>query len=483
LSDLIDQLESAQRSRDLDRVALAAESAKSNDLRDSQSEQALQDNETQDTARAEQALAQIRERFPAYATLANPGAAALTDTQSTLGSDEALVVFIVGRDASYAMLVRPQGFSAVPVAIGEDTLAGDIVQLRKAFAPAGGQLPEFDLNVANQLYQALIAPMGNRLDGVNHLIVIPGTVLSNLPLGTLVMAPASAGDYRHAQWLVQRFALSEAPSVRAFVTLKQEAAASTRASRPFLGVGAPPFQGAGGLAGERALQALTEICNGAGPISPDLLRALPPLPDTAREVRDVGAHIGGTSAEILLGSQASERNVLAQPLDQFAVLYFATHGILPGELRCALQPALALAPPTETVVDVADDGLLQASQIASLKLNADLVVLSACNTAASKDGLGGGALEGLSDAFFFAGAHAVMASHWEVSSTATETLMTSIFDPSSRRLGLAGALRKAQLEMLERSETSHPFYWASFTIIGDTAAYDRGTPLLQAGNN
>lgn len=466
LADLVAQLQEAQHSRDLAHVALAAEYAKPDEEQNSDREDALEQNEKDASANADALLVKVRQTDPSYADLVDPSALDLASAQERLGSDEALVSFVFGGDTGYAFVIRPHSFHAIPLTIGGDALASMVADLRQAFVPAAGRLPEFDLKEANALYNALIAPLP--LDGVEHLIVVPGVVLSNLPLATLVTQEARSGDYQHAAWLVDRFALSEVPSLRAFVTLKEENAQSRRAPRPFLGLGAPPFQGAGGAAGQKALISLTASCREAGPISADLLRALPPLPDTAREVRDVGALLGDGDADVLLGAQASEPGLRAQALDQFRVLYFATHGILPGELHCDTEPALALAPPSGPVTSTTGDGLLQASEISELKLNADLVVLSACNTAESSDGQGGSALEGLSDSFFAAGARAVMASHWEVSSSATEALMTDVFEPANRARGLAAALRQAELDMIARGATSHPFYWASFTIIGDS---------------
>ncbi len=144
---------------------------------------------------------------------------------------------------SFAMVIRPHGFSAVPLAIGEDTLASDVDDLREAFVPVGGRPAEFDLKSAYQLYRALLAPLADRLTGVDHLIVVPGPVLANLPLATLVTDSPIGGDYLHAAWLVRRFALSEVPSLLAFVTLKQESAVSRIATRPFLGLGDSAFPG------------------------------------------------------------------------------------------------------------------------------------------------------------------------------------------------------------------------------------------------
>ena len=157
--------------------------------------------------------------------------------------------------------------------------------------------------------------------------------------------------------------------------------------------------------------------------------------------------LGGGGDAVLLGADATERNLRAQPLDQYRVLYFATHGLLPGELHCQAEPGLVLSPPATPARSTDEDGLLEASEIAGLKLNADLVVLSACNTAASGGSFGGEALAGLADAFFDAGARAVLASHWEVPSLATVKLMTGLFagrargEPGLRRRCASRSLR------------------------------------------
>lgn len=481
LSDLIAQEQTAERNRDLARVQLAAEYAKSDQERSHELEQSLEANAKLASANADGLMVKVRQSFPQYAGLADPGAAELAAAQAQLAPDEALVSFVFGQSSSYALVVRAHAFEAVPLAIGADALGADVSDLRRAFVPALGRLPEFDLKNSYALYQSLIAPL--HLDGVAHLVVVPGPVLSSLPLSLLVTEPAAAHDYQHAAWLIRKYALSEAPSARAFVSLASESAHHAPTPRPFLGLGAPSFTGANGPAGAKALADLTASCRTEGPISADLLRALSPLPGSAHEVQTVGARIGGSGADILLGPQATEASFRSQPLDQFAVVYFATHGVLPGELHCEGEPALALSPPASPASSTATDGLLQASEIAQLKLNADLVVLSACNTAESPDGLGGGALQGLSDSFFAAGARAVLASHWEVPSNATETLMIGVFDPANRAQGLAEGLRRSQLALIGKPATAHPFYWAAFSIIGNgEGGFARTAQLTTAGH-
>jgi CHAT domain-containing protein len=189
----------------------------------------------------------------------------------------------------------------------------------------------------------------------------------------------------------------------------------------------------------------------------------------------VGASFGAQPGSILLGAAATESAVRGQKLGDYRVLYFATHGMLPGELHCQAEPGLVLTPGAGSA---ANDGLLTASEIATLKLNADLVVLSACNTAASGGArMGGGALEGLADSFFAAGARAVIASHWEVPSAATQKLMIGVFTRYAGSHDLAEALRQSQLALIANPATAHPFNWAAFTLIGDAGGSMARTAL------
>lgn len=477
LSALISQAQAAEHRRDLARIQLAAEYTKPDNERNAEHEQTLTNEIKQASSDADGLMAKVRQSFPQYAKLADPGAAELGAVQAQLAQNQALISFVFGRTSGYALLVRRDGFEAVPLSIGKEQLAEDVSDLRSALLPAAGRLPEFNLKNSYALYQALLAPVESHLDGVDHLVVVPTASLSSLPLALLVTSAPADQDYRHASWLLKRYAVSNVPSPRSFLTLTGQAR-HTVAGRSFLGIGAPDFKGATGPAGDKALAALNASCRDAGPASADLLRSLPPLPGTAHEVQTVGARFAGNGADILLGAQATESAFRAQPLDRFAVIYFATHGVLPGELHCESEPALALSPPQSVASTAAGDGMLQASEIAQLTLNADLVVLSACNTAESGDTLGGGALQGLSDAFFAAGARSVLASHWEVPSTATETLMIGLFDPSNHG-GLAQALRQSQLALIAQASTAHPFYWAAFTIIGDDNSVGQTAPGAQ----
>jgi CHAT domain-containing protein len=172
-----------------------------------------------------------------------------------------------------------------------------------------------------------------------------------------------------------------------------------------------------------------------------------------------------------LGKQATEAALRAHNLSDYRIIYFATHGLLPGEIRCQAQPGVVLTPPDEPAKSHAFDGLFDASEIASLSITADLVVLSACNTAASGKANGGQSLSGLAASFFRAGARSLVVSHWQVPSAATSALMSSMFKTLSDTpsMYVDAALRTAQLRLSKEPGFAHPFFWAAFVVMGDGA--------------
>lgn len=185
----------------------------------------------------------------------------------------------------------------------------------------------------------------------------------------------------------------------------------------------------------------------------------------------LSATLAASVNDIVLGSRASETTVKAMSNDgalaDYKVVAFATHGLIAGELKGLAEPAIALTIPA--TASETDDGLLTASEAAGLKLDADWVVLSACNTAA-----GGSpnaqALSGLSRAFFYAGTRALLVSHWQVDSATAVKLTTGTFTALKEHpgLGRAGAFRQAMLDLIEKGEVyeAHPAYWAPFFVVG-----------------
>lgn len=199
---------------------------------------------------------------------------------------------------------------------------------------------------------------------------------------------------------------------------------------------------------------------------------MPQLPDTADELNAVAKDLGAATSDIHLGSDASETTLKRAPLSDYRIVYFATHGLVAGDVKGVAEPSLALSIPAQP--SELDDGLLTSSEVAQLKLNADWVVLSACNTIAG-DKPGAEALSGLARSFFYAGARALLVTHWSVDSAAATRLTTSTFDrmKADLKLGRAEALRQAMLGYLNDASSprnAYPGLWGPFALIGEGAA-------------
>ncbi|WP_456622382.1 tetratricopeptide repeat protein [Bradyrhizobium sp. P5_C12] len=417
--------------------------------------------------------AQLDRSFPAYAELSNPQPLSIAQTQGLLKPDEALVAFIASGDKTYAFAVTREASALRQVALGSREISDRVAHLRLGLADPEAARSSFDLDASFELYTALFEPISVDISGKPKLLIVPAGALTSLPFHVLVTRKpdtASADRYRQAAWLLGERAITVLPSVPSLRALRSFAKDS-RAQKPFIGFGDPVLQRtpAEKRAG-RSVQPYQSYYDGTTVDLDRLRTGLPALPETASELQAVARALGASPQDdVKLGPAATVTSVSALPLDQYRVVDFATHGLVAGEVNGLSEPALVLSLPDRPTSD--DDGLLTASRIAKLKLDADWAVLSACNTAAG-DRPGAEGLSGLARAFFYAGARALLVSHWPVDSDAAVRLTTGAFSELTAHpgIGRAEALRRSMKALIaDRSSprNADPAVWAPFVLVGE----------------
>jgi CHAT domain-containing protein/Tfp pilus assembly protein PilF len=429
----------------------------------------------------------LEKEFPAYAALMRPKPLSISEVQTLLDATEALVFWLPGEKESYIFALTQKAFEWHTVPLGAQELSQSIATFRVGLDPSQfiesvkkGKLQQFNLDNAYQLYLQLLGPVEALIKKKPNLLVVAAGALTALPVHVMVTEkptealPKRLSEYRDAAWLVKRHAVTVLPSVANLRALRSLSRADY-GTKPLIGFGDPVFgskrPAAGGERGApRAPEpAYTVFWRGAAIDRSSLGEALPPLPDTAVELKAVAEKVGASISDIHLGADASESTLKKAKLTDYRIIYFATHGLVAGDVKGLAQPALVLTIPQ--VPTTLDDGLLTASKIATeLKLNADWAVLSACNTVAG-DKPGAEALSGLARAFFYAGARALLVSHWAVDSKSAAQLAISTFKfTSDAHMSRAQALQQAMLEFMKDESNPlnpYPAYWAPFVVIGE----------------
>ncbi len=476
--------------------------------------------------------AMIANRFPDYADLTNPAPLDVTEIQALFREDEALVLFIETGYPTWVWVVTKNEKSLSLINLSSEALAAEVANLRCGLDQSNwtdptdwpetsraelqqkrvqkaifercqslgrrptpdGELP-FDLDRAHRLYKLFLGAGAKSIAG-KHLLIVPSQSLMQLPFATLVTEPPPPGiRLRDVKWLGTTAPIAILPSVSSLRALRRVSKPS-QASKPFLGFGNPllsgdpaaeklarskqtcqsaPVQTAS--AASRSFRAATslrpaEAFHGAL-ANVSLLKAQVALPETADELCEVAKSLKASAEDVFLGGRATETAFKglnrSGRLADYRVIHFATHGLVSGDLPGVSEPALLLTPPQTATVE--DDGLLTASEVAQTKLDANWVVLSACNTAAggSQDAE---ALSGLARAFFYAGSRAVLVTHWEIDSGAAVKLTTGAFDAMENDPGLsqAEAMRAAMASLVADESiafAAHPATWAAFALVGD----------------
>lgn len=443
---------------------------------------------------------EIRQKHPQYADLKYPVPAGLKTIQSLLDEQTVLLEYALGKDNSFLFAVTRDQFiiARIPAAA---SIAERVTALRLLIS-ARPQRSMFGKQIehSRELYRELIEPAGKLLAGKRKLIIVPSGILHYLPFEVLLSsgeASLSAGAAGSWPYLLKDYAISYVPSAGVLASLRSRSETGAGPMKDFLAFADPIYVN----------ETVTESdLVGAGPrgaFGDERSWKLGRLAESRREVEEIAGLYAKDKVSLLLRGQASEENVkTAGRFNDYRYIHFATHGLLnearppySGLILSLNNPAQtptsqtrkprgsaangvsrtvshtgpgdsASLPPDRGPVSQSEDGLLQVYEVFNLKLNADLVVLSACETGLGKEVKGEG-LVGLTHAFFYAGTPSVMVSLWKVQDRSTADLMVNFYMQLDRSQNKSEALRQAKLKLIQNNRYAHPYYWAPFVLSGE----------------
>lgn len=416
-------------------------------------------------------LAQVRREGATAKVVVSQNEAARHLTQSVatasemaamLGPRHTFALIVLGDDHGWTIALHNGQVAAMRIEVGLKPAERMVQAIRDTMRIDNGKPVPFDTADAAKLYTALFGSIGGVMQDTRRLIVAPSGPLLSLPFSLLLTGPAG-DDLAKAPWLVQAMTVEHVPAAVNFVLFHDRVKKST-AARSWVGFGAPlPIT-----------RPMADALFNTEPCRPSAARLanLPELQGTIAELDDVMGLLHGTPADRFTEAKFTIDAVRDARLDQYKIVHFATHGLLPSDLACQDEPAIIMSPPARAGNAAA--ALLTSSQIATLKLNADAVLLSACNSGGPEGELGGESLSGLARSFFSAGARSLIVTHWDVNDRVLPHLVHGMFEQFEQKPadGLASALAETERRMLgeatgDLSVFAHPQFWAPLALIGD----------------
>lgn len=386
------------------------------------------------------------------------------DVFAALHPNEAFVTMTLNEDEGWVFALRNGTITVSRIPQGIGAVGKLVTRVRAGIELTTDRLPVFDIAGARELYDLTLRGVAPALDGAKSVVVAPAGPLLSLPLEVLLTGPATDDKLAEAPWLIRQFTIAHVPAPSNFVSLRKIAGGS-RATQSWFGFG--EFRPVTLAQAERSFPGSSCGDSARG------LSGLPLLPYAKKELEAARALLGAAPSDELLGANFTATRVLAAPLKNYRILQFSTHALLPTDLRCQSEPAIVTSAP-ERALD-AKGALLTASQVVAMDLDADLIILSACNSGGPGGTTAGESLSGLARSFFYAGARSLLVTHWSVNDQVAAFLVADSLrrvkaDPT---IGVTGAMREAQLGMLADAgkglpaEIAHPFFWAPFAVIGD----------------
>lgn len=405
---------------------------------------------TQGTDVAAQADAAVQAAAPGFAQLVQSVASA-EEVLAALRPGEALVLSTIPpRGRGWSFILLDGAISVAPLGAEGAQVAALVARVRAGVEDGSGNTP-FDAAAAHDLHQALFAGLAAPLGRASALVAVAEGPMLSLPYGILVTAPPpQPRGHASAAFLLDRLPISHLPAPASLVALRR--VAPSQAPQPWIGFGAPrpvPVSYAA-----RSFPAAPECGQG--------LASLAALRGAEVELQAAALVTGSPPTASRTGAAFTAQAVRQADLRSYRTVHFATHGVLPSELTCLTEPAIIAS--TAAAGPDAAQALITSGTILDLQLDANLVLLSACN---SGGGIAAGeSLSTLARAFFFAGARSLMVTHWYVDDIAAARVGVLTLEAMQAGDAPAVALRKAQLAQRQAEGGAHPAQWAPFAVLG-----------------
>lgn len=415
---------------------------------------------------------EIARRFPRYQELTNPLIPSVADVAKALRQDEVYLNLIAGRNAGYVFLIDNSGSLSAWRVPATRTQTRTMVQRWKHMFDSGeppqknSAIEGLDLAAGRWLYTTWLAPAIARYGPGKTFVVSAGGALAPIVWAALPL-PDSTGGPGNPRWAIDLADFVTMPSASSLVLTRS--VATVKGTRPMFAFADPSFDGKQGAAarppaGVQANLAATRTATGAANY-----HKLPRLPETLEEVQLIAEAVGAEQSVIVSGTAATRSRALREDLSQARLVVFATHGIASGEVPGMDSAGLALA----LEGDGFKDSVLTVEDLANLQINADLVLLSACNTGLAS-GAVGDTVSALARAFFVAGAKSLMVTGWPVETESAKLLSVGSF----RAMAASGTTMPRSLAATQRAMAAgklgegyrHPYFWAPYFLVGDGSA-------------
>ena len=416
----------------------------------------------------------IKSQIPEYFSKLKPKGVDLNFIQKNLNENQVFLEYFFFDHATYAIIIKKDNYELIKIDITKSKLLNLSEKIKSTLhLDTNGNLAKFDINSAHKLYELIFKPLKSHIGNSRNIILVPNNFLNYIPLQILPKNKSNnCFDCSKINWLKDDYNFTYIPNSEFFSfkenkKIKIPKLLNSKNKSYYLGIGNPNLEPIKKNLEVKNTNKITKMLRGNNFLkdTSEIDKLYGNVYGSEEELNEIKNILSPLKSDLLLGNEANEKNIKSKNLQDYEIIHFATHGELAGFLEGQNEPFLVLTPP-EIGSDL-NDGLLTLSEIMNLELNTKLIILSACNTASNniKEAEG---FTGLARAFLYSGSKSVMVSNWYVESNSAKELTTNFIKnlKQSKTNNFSEALSLSMKKLSGNKNTSHPFFWGPFVIVG-----------------